>query len=202
MRRILLALPFALLPLAVAQAQSHDHDHAHEHTHDHGEEHGSLGAHEHGVASLNVALDGQTLEIQLESPAMNIVGSEHAASSESDKASVAAARARLEKPLQLFALPAAAGCSVTEVELQSPLFGKAHAHDEDDHAEHAAHDHEHSDIDAAYRLTCSNPDALETLDLTTLLRQFPATEKVAVQLIGRSGQQGAELSKAQPTLTF
>lgn len=202
MRRILLALPFALLPLAVAQAQSHDH--AHDHAHDHSEEHGSLGAHEHGVASLNVALDGQVLEIQLESPAMNIVGFEHAASSESDKASVAAARARLEKPLQLFALPAAAGCSVTEVDLQSPLFGDAHAHDEDEHAEHAAHehDHEHSDIDAAYRLTCSSPDALESLDLTTLFRLFPATEKVAVQLIGRSGQQGAELSKAQPTLKF
>lgn len=201
MRRILLALPFALLPLAVAHAQSHDHDHAHEHAHDHGDEHGSLGAHEHGVASLNVALDGQTLEIQLESPAMNIVGFEHAASSESDKASVAAARARLEKPLQLFALPAAAGCSVSEVELESPLFGSTHAHDDDEHEAHA-HDHEHSDIDAAYHLTCKNPDALEALDLTVLFRQFPATEKVAVQLIGRSGQQGAELSKAQPTLKF
>lgn len=200
MRRILLALPFALLPLAVAQAQSHDH--AHEHAHDHSEEHGSLGAHEHGVASLNAALDGQVLEIQLESPAMNIVGFEHAASSASDKASVAAARARLEKPLQLFALPADAGCSVSEVELESALFGDAHAHDEDEHAQHADHDHQHSDIDAAYRLTCTNPDALEALDLTVLFRQFPATEKVAVQLIGRSGQQGAELSKAQPTLKF
>lgn len=44
MRRLLLALPFALLPLAVAHA-AEDHDH----------EHGSLAPHEHGVASLNVA---------------------------------------------------------------------------------------------------------------------------------------------------
>ena len=47
MRRLLLALPFALLPLAIAQAAE---------THDH--EHGSLGAHEHGVGRLNAALDG------------------------------------------------------------------------------------------------------------------------------------------------
>ncbi|WP_016772972.1 ZrgA family zinc uptake protein, partial [Pseudomonas sp. R62] len=88
MRRLLLALPFALLPLAAAHAvDEHDHDH----------EHGSLGAHEHGVGRLNAALDGQTLELELESPAMNLVGFEHAATSDADKAKVAAARAQLEK---------------------------------------------------------------------------------------------------------
>ena len=60
MRRLLLALPFALLPLVAAQAHD-DHDHAH----------GTLGAHEHGVATLNVVLDGNTLELELDSPAMN-----------------------------------------------------------------------------------------------------------------------------------
>ena len=68
MRLLLLALPFALLPLMAAQAAEHQHDHAHEHGQD------SLGAHEHGVASLNAALDGQLLELQLESPAMIIHG--------------------------------------------------------------------------------------------------------------------------------
>lgn len=47
MRHLLLALPFALLPLVAAQAHEHGHDHDHEHAHD------SLGAHEHGVTSLN-----------------------------------------------------------------------------------------------------------------------------------------------------
>ena len=65
MRRLLLALPFAMLPLAVAHAAD-EHDH----------EHGSLGAHEHGVGRLNAALDGKTLELELESPAMNLVGFE------------------------------------------------------------------------------------------------------------------------------
>ena len=87
MRRLLLALPFALLPLAIAHA-------ADEHDHDHDHEHGSLGAHEHGVGRLNAALDGQTLELELESPAMNLVGFEHVATSDADKAKVAAARAQ------------------------------------------------------------------------------------------------------------
>ena len=90
MRYALLALPFALLPLHAAQAANHEHSHAHAH-----EEHASLDAHEHGVASLNVALDGQTLEIQLQSPAMNLVGFEHEAKSEADKAWLVAATAPL-----------------------------------------------------------------------------------------------------------
>ena len=64
MRRLLLALPFALLPLAMAHAAD-DHDHDHEHS--------SLAPHEHGVGSLNVALDGQTLELDLDGPSMNLV---------------------------------------------------------------------------------------------------------------------------------
>src|SRR3546814_12104104 len=145
MRRLLLALPFALLPLAVAHAAAeHDHDHDHEH--------GSLGAHEHGVGRLNAALDGQTLELELESPAMNLVGFEHAATSDADKAKVAAVRAQLDKPLALFSLPAAAKCTVAQQELESPLFGNApahDAHDEDDHgyahhnSQHKNHHHSH-----------------------------------------------------------
>lgn len=194
MRRLLLALPFALLPLVAAQANQHEHEH-----HDH--EHGSLGAHEHGVASLNAALDGSVLELQLDSPAMNLVGFEHAAKSDADKAKVAAARAELEQPLVLFAL-AAGQCKLSESKLESPLFGdEQHTHE---HADHDAHEHanEHSDINASYRFDCAQANALQQLDLSELFKRFPATKKIQVQLIGPSGQQGAELTEAQPRLSF
>jgi hypothetical protein len=192
MRRILLALPFALLPLTIAQAASHEH--AHDHAH---EEHGSLGAHEHGVASLNVALDGQTLEIQLESPAMNLVGFEHEAKSAADQARVAAARQHLEQPQALFALPIEAKCAVQESQLDSPLFEAA------EHTEHQHGDeHSHSDIDASYRFACANAAALQTLELGSFFGTFPGTEKLQVQLIGPSGQQGAELTPNNSRLSF
>ncbi|WP_442111955.1 DUF2796 domain-containing protein [Pseudomonas sp. NUPR-001] len=187
MRRLLLALPFALLPLAIAHAhEDHDHDHSH----------GSLAAHEHGVAQLNAVLDGKTLELELDSPAMNLVGFEHAASSDADKAKVAAVRSQLEKPLALFALPASAHCEVSDQELHSPLFGDKPAADEDGHT------HEHSDIHAHYRFNCEKPDQLKTLDLTPLFKAFPATQKIQLQLIGPSGQQGVEATPATATLTF
>ncbi|WP_271410484.1 DUF2796 domain-containing protein [Pseudomonas sp. Q1-7] len=193
MRRLLFALPLALLPLAIAQAQNHEHDHDHAH--------GSLDAHEHGVARLNAALDGKTLELELESPAMNLVGFEHAVNSAADKAKVAAARAELEQPLALFALPAAAGCKVASQELESPLFGDDHADDHEGHDEHAE-EQAHTDVHAQYRLACAAPEALKALDLAELFKRFPATRKIQVQLIGPKGQQGAELTAANASLSF
>ncbi|WP_087503350.1 DUF2796 domain-containing protein [Pseudomonas sp. SID14000] len=189
MRRLLLALPFALLPLANAHADDHDHDHAH----------GTLGAHEHGVAKLNVVLDGNTLELELDSPAMNLVGFEHAANSDADKAKVAAVRQQLEQPLKLFGLPAAAGCKEDQQELESPLFGDAPKADDDDEHEHG---HQHSDIGAHYQLTCTNPDKLAQVDLAPLFKAFPATQKINVQLIGPNGQKGVETTPAKAAVAF
>ncbi|EJM66986.1 Protein of unknown function (DUF2796) [Pseudomonas sp. GM50] len=197
MRHLLLALPFALLPLAVAHAAvEHDHDH---------DEHGSLSAHEHGVGRLNAALDGQTLELELESPAMNLVGFEHAATSDADKAKVAAVRTQLEKPLVLFNLPKAAGCVVATQELESPLFGdKPDADDDHDEADKDGHEHhhDHSEIHAHYQLSCSAPGALKTLDLANIFNTFPATQKIQVQLISPSGQQGIEVTAKAAALKF
>ena len=197
MRRLLLALPFALLPLAAQAADEHNHDHDHEH--------GSLDAHEHGVGRLNAVLDGKALELELESPAMNLVGFEHLATTDADKAKVAAARKQLEQPLVLFSLPKAAGCVVSTQELESPLFGDK-PEDDHDHATDgkgaAAHDHDHSEIHAHYQFTCANPTALKNLDLANIFKTFPATQKIQVQLIGPSGQQGVEATAAAATLKF
>jgi hypothetical protein len=192
MRRLLLALPFALLPLAVAHAAD-EHDH----------EHGSLGAHEHGVGRLNAALDGQTLELELQSPAMNLVGFEHAATTDADKAKVAAVRAQLENPLVLFNLPKAAGCVVASQELESPLFGDKPDTD-DDHVDDGKDEHhqDHSEIHANYQFTCSAPGALKTLDLANIFNSFPATRKIQVQLISPSGQQGVEVTAEATALKF
>ncbi|MBV7569207.1 DUF2796 domain-containing protein [Pseudomonas sp. PDM27] len=196
MRRLLLALPFAMLPLAVAHAAD-EHDH----------EHGSLGAHEHGVGRLNVVLDGKTLALELQSPAMNLVGFEHVATSDADKAKVAAARALLEQPLALFNLPKAAGCVVENQELESPLFGDApdadDDHDEDDKDEDGhEHHHDHSEIHAHYQFTCATPDALKTLDLANMFNSFPATRTIQVQLIGPNGQQGVDVTAKAAALKF
>lgn len=182
MRVTSLLLPFALLPPLAWAHDDHDH--------------GSLAAHEHGVATLNLALDGQALEIELTTPAMNLVGFEHPATSDADKATLAAARAQLDRPLELFGLPAAAGCALKTHEVRSPLFGNAHDHDHDhDHAASGeGHAHVHSDIEADYTLACSQPPALAEMDLAPFFKRFPATRLLRLQAIGPHGQQGLELT--------
>lgn len=181
MRHLLLALPFALLP---AFAPAHDHDHA------------SLGSHEHGAAELNAALDGTALEIELRSPAMNLLGFEHAPRNDADERKVAETRAHLQQPNVLFGLPADAQCKLEEVSLESPLFAEG-SYDHEQHDGDA-----HSDIHAHYRYSCNAPDALSGLDLRGLFSAFPGTKKIQAQLIGPNGQQGKLLRAEQAQITF
>jgi hypothetical protein len=199
MRPTFLALTLALLsPLSHAAAAEKPHAH------------GSLAPHEHGTARLDIALEDKTLALDLDSPAMNLVGFEHAASTDADRAAIAKAREQLGQPLQLFNLPTAAGCSVTRMDLQSPLFGNAapepagHDHDDDDHDhdEGAAGHHEHSDVDGHFQFQCEHPEALKGLDLGRFFNTFPATHKVLVQGVTANGQVGHEATPDDSKLAF
>lgn len=117
---------------------------------DHGDDHGgSLGAHVHGIASLNMALDGKFLELEFHTPAANIYGFEHAPRTEEQFTQVREAQRTLQQADQLFGLTSAAGCQPGRVELeQSSEEGEHHEEHagHDHHDEHAAHDkHEEHD---------------------------------------------------------
>ena len=101
-----------------------------------------LDSHEHGVGHFNIAFDGGQIAMELHAPGADIVGFEYAATSAEDRAQVDAAVATLARPLDLFSLPDAAGCSV--VEARASLESEV----EDDHDDHAGHedkDHDHED---------------------------------------------------------
>ncbi len=72
------------------------------------DEHHQHGAHEHGVGILDVAQQGAALHIELENPAVNIVGFEHAPKNKEDHETIERALARLRDGAGLFALTEAA----------------------------------------------------------------------------------------------
>ncbi len=78
------------------------------------EERRELGAHQHGHGTLNIAFEGNRITMELEVPGHDIVGFEHEAKTDDQKAAVAKAKSQLGAPLALFQLPAAAGCTVKE----------------------------------------------------------------------------------------
>ena len=217
MRYTSLLLGGLLSTLAFAiQAQSHHHDH---HGHgDHDQKHAStasLDAHEHGVASLNLVVDGGQLMIELDSPAANIVGFEHMPVSAEDFAVLADARKQLLRADALFAITDAAGCALEEADARSALFEAdaqateqehehEHEHEKHDHAEqhhdhdehHAQHAGAHSDIETSFHYDCANPDAIEQIEVK-LFEVFPRTEKLLLQAISPRGQRGGELTPTQ-----
>jgi hypothetical protein len=155
-------------------------------------EHREHGAHVHGVGQLNVALDGTLLEIELDSPAANLVGFEHAPRNDTEKGQLEQAMNRLRNATTLFTLPADAGCRLQQVEVTEE--GGEKQPDEDT-AEH------HSDIISHYRFECATPSALSGIDIH-LFALFPTTEQLQVQLIGPHGQQGTVLTTQSNHLSF
>ncbi|MEO9898204.1 MAG: DUF2796 domain-containing protein, partial [Paracoccaceae bacterium] len=107
-----------------------------------------LDAHEHGVGTLNIAIDGTTVAMAFEAPGADIVGFEYAAESDADLAAIDTAIATLGAPLDLFVLPEAAACRVTaaKAELETEDDLDDHGHDEhEEHADEKQDDHDHDE---------------------------------------------------------
>ena len=172
-----------------------------------GNESHSHGAHEHGHGHLNLVVDGNQLMIELQAPAADLVGFEHAAKSDEEKAQYAKAVGRLQQPDALFRLDPAAGCKLTQQELQAAKEDHDHDHDHD-HDKAASDEHEHhheeaghADLGAMYTYTCATPAKLNGLE-ATLFNLYPSLEKLSVQGILPTGQTAAELTPSANKLSW
>jgi hypothetical protein len=181
------------------------------HERDHEREHRQQGAHVHGIAALNLALEGQEVHIELAGPAANIVGFEHAPSSEADHAALDKAVATLKDGDRLFRFNAEAGCRMEKVGVTSALLDGEHDEHADKHSgdhdhEKEEHEHEHdgethSDIEAVYHFDCDQPGALTQLSIE-LLEAFPGMEKLNVQYVIENKQGAAELTPVDHVVKF
>jgi Protein of unknown function (DUF2796) len=186
MRTVTLCV-LALLPAGIALADEAVH-----------REH---GPHVHGVAELNVALDGNVLWIELNSPAVNIVGFEHAPQNAEQKAAVRDGIETLKDGGRVFGISADASCRLAAAKVTTDIEhpGTEH-HDDNEHGEEEEHAGEaHSEFQASYRFECAAPDALEQLEVH-LFDLFPGTEEVEAQVISGARQTAAELTAATPNL--
>jgi len=174
-----------------------------------------LGAHEHGVGTLNIAIEGNTIAMAFEAPGADLVGFEYQAQSDSDLVAIDGALASLGVPLDLFVLPDAASCSVVEAKAELETEDDDHA-DHDDHDDHEGHDdhedhddHEghddhatesgHTEFHAEYALTCANPDAVTQIGFA-YFDMFPNALEVEVQIITATGAQAFEVERDAPIL--
>ncbi len=116
-------------------------------------------SHAHGIGNLNVVLEGDELAIELISPAANIVGFEHAPSTDEQKNAIHQAEETFEQVDKLFVLSEPAGCKAEHVHVESELLQG----DEDEHA-HEDHDEEHHDDEHAHEQNKDDEHAHEDHD--------------------------------------
>ena len=142
-----------------------------------------LESHEHGHVTLQIAVEGSSVEMALEAPGKNIVGFEHAAETDEQRAMVSEAEGQLSDPLALFELPQAAGCETTASEVELHIEGT------------------HSAFEAKYALECADPSALTSIG-TTLFEIYPTIEEIEVEYATPAGQGAGELEPGSATLTI
>ena len=170
-----------------------------------------LGAHEHGVSTVEIAVESGMLEIDILSPGVDIVGFEYEASTPEDKDAVEAAIRQFLDPESIVTLPDAAGCRLTEVLAHLHTGDQDHDegdHDHDhDHAEGEDHDHAedesggHSEFHASYAFACEDEAALTTIGFP-FFELFGNAREIDVQYVTASGAGAAELAPDAAELTL
>lgn len=175
-------------------------------------------AHEHGVANLNVAIEGTSVYIEFSSPAANIVGFEHHPRTQKQKDAVKDALTKMQAGDTLFILSAGSKSRLAKSRVDTDIeshedhgseSGHAHA-EEEHHGKEANHDKEHSDADdherhsefkAEYHFVCQKPKKLSQIDVQ-LFRVFPGIEHIEVQLINETRQTAMELTAQQNNIAL
>ncbi len=117
----------------------------------------SRGAHVHGSATLDIALQDTLLDIEFESPAINVIGYEHAPATDQEKAALQEANRTFNAGDRLFVWPAAAQCKQASAK-RTPI---AYEQDGDDDKPNAPQ----ANYVVAYRFTCAHPEKLEWIDV-------------------------------------
>ena len=111
-----------------------------------GSEMRSAESHTHGDASLAMVLERTVITVELDTPLYNLLGFEHEADTEAQKATVLKAETVLSKGSSLFIFNSEAGCSILRDRISVEL---GHHEDEDEHSGHEDDNHEdHEEEDA------------------------------------------------------
>lgn len=134
--------------------------------------------HVHGVVNIDIAVQGNTLTVQVEAPLDNLVGFEHRPRTAPQLKAAEAALKALNDSAALFKPAAAAQCDAGKAEVDGSTLQPAVP---------GAKDAAHADLDATYTFTCAQPAALSTLELG-LFDAFRRIQRIDVQVAGPQGQ--------------
>jgi hypothetical protein len=145
-------------------------------------------AHEHGKVTLNVAVEGNALVVELDASAANVVGFEHAPRTTAERSAAANAAALLRSGKDVLALPPEAQCRVEQADLTEPTWGKD------------GHEH-HADYEARLTYRCAQPAKLAWFE-PSLLGKLPNVTEAQINLITSTGQRSETVKSSRARIAL
>jgi hypothetical protein len=155
--------------------------------------HARGGAHVHGLAKLDIAVDGNRITAGLETPLDNLVGFERAPRTDAERKRADEAVAKLRDGDQMFRFDAAAGCKMASVKLDSPVLGLGSA-------PAGAKKDGHAELHASWEFVCR--DAAQAAQVEVGLFAFNQLKRVQVQLALPKAQLKRELKRPNGRLSL
>lgn len=158
----------------------------------------SMGAHQHGHGTLNIAIEGSRVSMEFEAPGNDIVGFEQKAKTKAQRTALTTAKAQLSTPLALFRFPEAAGCAVKDVTVKIEA---GNPKEDTKKAGHTPgdHNHDHSEFHAEYALECSSIANLTSIEFP-YFAIFKRAEELEINIITAKGQTKFTVKGDKPKL--
>jgi hypothetical protein len=144
--------------------------------------------HEHGVARVEVTVEGNAVSVRLDSPLDNLVGFERAPRNDAERKRVDAALRLFDRSGTLFAVDPAGDCKLQGVELRSQVLklGPPGEPDPDGHAE----------LEADFRFQCARAEHARFVE-TGLFAAFPRVQRIDAQAVTAKAQREVTLQRPQ-----
>lgn len=172
------------------------------------------GAHVHGLAAMDVSAIGDSVEIVLRSPVINLAGFEHEPRSEAERERMRAVRGLLDDGGSLFAFEGAQ-CRQESAWSRWHGSGEEHAHDQEEGHGHDDEDHGHghddgdghamdigdghAEIHAHFRFHCDGPPSAIAVGL---FERFSGTDEIRAQFVTDSTQGAQSLTADSAALAL
>jgi hypothetical protein len=139
--------------------------------------------HAHGVASLDVALEGRALTMEFRAPAEDVLGFERRPAGDKDRAAVEAATAYFQGG-RGFTPSAAANCRPATSTATVEERGKGHF-----------------ELVARLAYDCKEPGSLAEIE-AAVFAQYKKVKRIDVRAVTGKGQSSARLTPAKPKLAL
>lgn len=164
------------------------------------EETRQVDKHEHGVGELNIAIQSNTMVLEFMIPGADVVGFEHEAKSEQDKATVSAALTKFDDYNNIFIIPTNSKCIL--------ISSKININQEDEHDDHDGHDdhdeHQeeaHNEFYAKYTFECGDIKSLDLLEFP-YFETFSNSGELEVQFVSEIGSTSFEVEADSPIINI